>query len=568
MYPKPNYFNSNSTVPTDLGSSEYEYYASDRFSNQPEPGWKGGNLLTSQDMVSSNGHSDFMYVEGHGGGPPGSHSYLPLHKFFNNTSPNIASEYEPSFRTPETYGSMHSPLLSKEETYEYPHPVSSFFSETWNPSLLSSSVSAEGMEPGSNNVSCQVAGMHGGVYKEAPDMNMFYGQPPLPPSVPRSHMEMAKYIPTSTTPNGQALTNQTPNLMYPPYAWRTYQPSPVYLQLVNQPNSSNNFNSSYPCYSLYPPYPNPVVGYNMMNVHSNVPSGQSFVPPSFSLPNSSSSSSTSSTSASSSSSSTPSVSSSSSSSSSASSVSATSFSSPSSNMSSSFPSSASSSTTSTSIIPSSHDYIPTSPIPMAKFSGGIPLGHSISMVSPYHSHGPDHLSIASSSPPSLGSGAVTCVKPMRRKRKTNELKKSLEEDPLLSHVTATNRPKKRKSSKIPLFIPNLGPVSDYATANKCGDGVNFTCKTCAKTFNQIYNLKSHLRTHSNERPYQCPICQKPFLRKADMLRHTKIHNRPNRHKCLKCNIFFPNLPSYKMHVESSRTCRESFDSPEWVSYDT
>ncbi|KNE70796.1 hypothetical protein AMAG_14914 [Allomyces macrogynus ATCC 38327] len=53
--------------------------------------------------------------------------------------------------------------------------------------------------------------------------------------------------------------------------------------------------------------------------------------------------------------------------------------------------------------------------------------------------------------------------------------------------------------------------------------MTFKCKTCGKVFRRIYNLKSHIKTHSNERPHACSLCGKAFLRKADMFRHMKIH---------------------------------------------
>jgi uncharacterized C2H2 Zn-finger protein len=79
--------------------------------------------------------------------------------------------------------------------------------------------------------------------------------------------------------------------------------------------------------------------------------------------------------------------------------------------------------------------------------------------------------------------------------------------------------KRRKLPLIPTHVPNMGPIELYATVEIQNDELIFTCKSCQKVFKRIYNLKSHLRTHSNERPHACPVCGKAFLRKADMYRY-------------------------------------------------
>ncbi|KAF2492653.1 hypothetical protein BU16DRAFT_551492 [Lophium mytilinum] len=53
----------------------------------------------------------------------------------------------------------------------------------------------------------------------------------------------------------------------------------------------------------------------------------------------------------------------------------------------------------------------------------------------------------------------------------------------------------------------------------------FKCDHCPKVYSKRNNLKSHLRTHSTDRPYLCRQCGRPFPRDSDRNRHENGHTK-------------------------------------------
>ncbi|CCE63918.1 hypothetical protein TPHA_0G00820 [Tetrapisispora phaffii CBS 4417] len=59
----------------------------------------------------------------------------------------------------------------------------------------------------------------------------------------------------------------------------------------------------------------------------------------------------------------------------------------------------------------------------------------------------------------------------------------------------------------------------------------YDCVICEKKFTRPYNLRSHLRTHTNERPFVCTVCGKAFAREHDRKRHEDLHTGKKRYIC-------------------------------------
>lgn len=80
------------------------------------------------------------------------------------------------------------------------------------------------------------------------------------------------------------------------------------------------------------------------------------------------------------------------------------------------------------------------------------------------------------------------------------------------------------------------------------------CPYCATEFTRHHNLKSHLLTHSQEKPYVCQTCQSRFRRLHDLKRHTKLHTGERPHICPKCGRKFARGDALARHNKGQGGC--------------
>ncbi|CRG89833.1 hypothetical protein PISL3812_06872 [Talaromyces islandicus] len=80
------------------------------------------------------------------------------------------------------------------------------------------------------------------------------------------------------------------------------------------------------------------------------------------------------------------------------------------------------------------------------------------------------------------------------------------------------------------------------------------CPFCSTEFTRHHNLKSHLLTHSQEKPYACQTCQSRFRRLHDLKRHAKLHTGERPHICEKCGRRFARGDALARHNKGQGGC--------------
>lgn len=120
------------------------------------------------------------------------------------------------------------------------------------------------------------------------------------------------------------------------------------------------------------------------------------------------------------------------------------------------------------------------------------------------------------------------------------------QDPPAPEPAAQPPRKKKKTTNASNGQNTAASIPEGATSYPC------THEGCDKVFARLYNLKSHQRTHTNERNFVCTTCAQAFARNHDLKRHVKIHGGDKPFKCNGCGKSFSRLDALGRHRGNSK----------------
>lgn len=84
----------------------------------------------------------------------------------------------------------------------------------------------------------------------------------------------------------------------------------------------------------------------------------------------------------------------------------------------------------------------------------------------------------------------------------------------------------------------------------------YICHLCEKTFKTTNILRTHLKTHSDQKNFSCGLCGTSFRTKGSLIRHNRRHTDERPYRCTLCGQSFRESGALTRHLKSLTPCTE------------
>ncbi|KAJ9599558.1 hypothetical protein L9F63_009956 [Diploptera punctata] len=98
-----------------------------------------------------------------------------------------------------------------------------------------------------------------------------------------------------------------------------------------------------------------------------------------------------------------------------------------------------------------------------------------------------------------------------------------------------------------LFCNCCNPSPAQSTSKK---KKSLICDFCFKLFSNRYNLNSHIRIHTNEKPFKCELCSKSFADRSNLVSHKRTHTNEKPYTCNICGRPFSDKTNLTVHIRT------------------